>query len=85
MPPKTSQATALLHVAGLSIGMALAAVVVRALFLPFEFLVSGQASVLAAEGGFVWYLSRTLVWAVVAGLAGAVVGVVHNEFVKRRL
>ena len=85
MPASPQRYAANLHVLGFSVGCALAAVVVRALLLPFEFLLSRQASVLAAEGGLVWYVSRTVVWAVVAAVLGAIVAVVHNEFVRRRL
>ena len=85
MARRDAAETALLSVLGLAVGCAIAALVIRTLLLPIEFLLNRTANLLTAEGGLAWYVSRTLVWAIVAGLVGAIVGAIHNEFIKRHL
>jgi len=35
------------------------------------------------EGDFGWFIIRAMLFALFAGIAGAIVAAIHNEFVKR--
>jgi hypothetical protein len=71
-----------LSVLGFSVGCALAGFMLRLLLVPAG-LVGRAAHFMLFEGDFVWYIIRAALFALFAGIAGAVIAAVHNEFVKR--
>ncbi|HLW36947.1 MAG TPA: hypothetical protein VKR99_00825 [Candidatus Eremiobacteraceae bacterium] len=85
MPDRSTARPATLSVFGFASGWAVAVFIVRVLTLPLGFLFGRTSNWTIAEGGLVWYLSRSLLWALIAALAATVAAIVHNEFIKRSL
>jgi hypothetical protein len=46
-------------------------------------LVGRTANLMMFEGDFWWYIVRAFLFALFAGIAGAIIAAVHNEFLKR--
>jgi hypothetical protein len=77
---ESRQAT--LNVFGFALGYAVAGFVVRLLLIPTD--LGGRTNTLMiSEGDIGSYVIRALLFAFFAGIAGAIVAVIHNEFAKR--
>jgi hypothetical protein len=71
-----------LSVLGFAVGCALAGFMLRLLLVPAG-LVGRTANLMMFEGDFWWYIVRAFLFALFAGIAGAIIAAVHNEFLKR--
>lgn len=86
MPERHTGHAAPLSVFGFSLGWAVATFILRLALIPMGFLFGRTTNWLLAEGGNTfWFVSRSLLWALVAAIAAAIAAVVHNEFIKRSL
>lgn len=73
---------ATLSVFGFSVGCGLAGLIIRLLLLPTG-LAGRTTNLMLVEGDLGGYLIRLFLFAFLAGIAGAVIAWVHNEFAKR--
>ncbi len=71
-----------LNVLGFALGCAVAGFMLRLLLVPAG-LVGRAANFELFEGDFGWFITRAFLFALVAGIAGAIIATIHNEFVKR--
>jgi|GEM_PF-2376364 len=80
------QRPGLLSVFGLALGCGTAILIVRLLLMPVVFSLSHTSNWMLTEGGtLAFYLSRTVVWALIGAAAAALTAMIHNEFVRRSL
>ena len=71
-----------LNVLGFAVGCSLAGFLLRLLLVPAG--VAGRtANFMIFEGDFGWYIVRALLFGLFAGIAGAIIAAIHNEFMKR--
>lgn len=86
MPERQMGRAAPLSVFGFALGWAAATFILRLALIPLGFLFGRTTNWLLAEGGNTfWYVSRSLLWALIAAVAAAIAAVIHNEFIKRSL
>ena len=71
-----------LSVLGFAIGCALAGFILRLLLVPSG-LVGRTSNIMILEGDFGGYIVRALLFALLAGIAGTIIALIHNEFAKR--
>lgn len=71
-----------LNVLGFAVGCALAGFMLRLLLVPAG-LVGRAGNLMIFEGDFGWFILRAILFALFAGVAGAIIAAIHNEFVKR--
>ncbi len=82
MERKRDSRQATLSVFGFALGCALAGFILRLLLIPTG-LVGRTSNVMILEGDIGGYIARALLFALFAGVAGAVIAFIHNEFAKR--
>lgn len=82
MEHKRESHQATLSVLGFAVGCALAGFILRLLLVPTG-LVGRTSNFMILEGDVGGYVIRALVFALFAGIAGAVIAFIHNEFAKR--